>query len=173
MASVDPLDGAQGNKAFAETHKADFPLLSDPTKETAKAYGVLRRARVRQSLDVLHRQGRPHPGDRQGRGQASGDVGRRHGRQARRTQDADGDGEESRHLRQPGWVLRSVLRFGCHPSAGSASAPSPRNRPSTPGTRSRSRNSQAPSRAGTCTPPPRLASRASITGSITTSTPIT
>ena len=34
-------DGAQGNKAFAETHKADFPLLSDPTKETAKAYGVL------------------------------------------------------------------------------------------------------------------------------------
>ena len=41
MASVDPLDGAQGNKAFAETHKADFPLLSDPTKDTAKAYGVL------------------------------------------------------------------------------------------------------------------------------------
>ena len=41
MASVDPLDGAQGNKAFAETHKADFPLLSDPSKETAKAYGVL------------------------------------------------------------------------------------------------------------------------------------
>src|SRR3954470_7885692 len=41
MASVDPLDGAEGNKAFAETHKADFPLLSDPTKETATAYGVL------------------------------------------------------------------------------------------------------------------------------------
>ena len=41
MASVDPLDGAQGNKAFAETHKADFPLLSDPTKATATAYGVL------------------------------------------------------------------------------------------------------------------------------------
>ena len=41
MASVDPLEGDQGNKAFAETHKADFPLLSDPTKETAKAYGVL------------------------------------------------------------------------------------------------------------------------------------
>ena len=41
MASVDSLDGAQGNKAFAEEHKADFPLLSDPTKETAKAYGVL------------------------------------------------------------------------------------------------------------------------------------
>ena len=41
MASVDPLEGDQGNKAFAETHKADFPLLSDPTKETATAYGVL------------------------------------------------------------------------------------------------------------------------------------
>ena len=29
------------NKAFAEAYKADFPMLSDPTKETAKAYGVL------------------------------------------------------------------------------------------------------------------------------------
>jgi peroxiredoxin Q/BCP len=41
MASVDALDGEKGNKAFAEAHNADFPLLSDPTKETAKAYGVL------------------------------------------------------------------------------------------------------------------------------------
>jgi peroxiredoxin Q/BCP len=41
MASVDPLEGAEGNKAFAAAHNADFPLLSDPTKETAKAYGVL------------------------------------------------------------------------------------------------------------------------------------
>lgn len=41
MASVDAVDGAQGNKAFAEAYKADFPLLGDPTKETAKAYGVL------------------------------------------------------------------------------------------------------------------------------------
>jgi peroxiredoxin Q/BCP len=41
MASVDPLEGDQGTRAFAETHKADFPLLSDSTKETAKAYGVL------------------------------------------------------------------------------------------------------------------------------------
>ena len=38
MASVDPLDL---NTKFAAEHKADFPLLSDPTKETAKAYGVL------------------------------------------------------------------------------------------------------------------------------------
>ena len=38
MASVDPLDK---NKGFAEQQKADFPLLSDPTKDTATAYGVL------------------------------------------------------------------------------------------------------------------------------------
>lgn len=38
MASVDAL--AQ-NKGFADQEKADFPLLSDPTKATARAYGVL------------------------------------------------------------------------------------------------------------------------------------
>jgi peroxiredoxin Q/BCP len=41
MASVDSLEGEKGNKAFAESEKADFPLLSDPTKATATAYGVL------------------------------------------------------------------------------------------------------------------------------------
>jgi thioredoxin-dependent peroxiredoxin len=41
MISVDPLEGDQGNKAFAQAHNADFPLLSDPSKETANAYGVL------------------------------------------------------------------------------------------------------------------------------------
>jgi peroxiredoxin Q/BCP len=41
MISVDPLDGDQGNKAFANTYHADFPLLSDPAKDTANAYGVL------------------------------------------------------------------------------------------------------------------------------------
>src|SRR5450759_3273076 len=38
MASVDPV---AANKGFGEMHKADSPLLSDPTKETATAYGVL------------------------------------------------------------------------------------------------------------------------------------
>jgi thioredoxin-dependent peroxiredoxin len=38
MASVDPITD---NKGFAEQQKADFPLLSDPTKKTAEAYGVL------------------------------------------------------------------------------------------------------------------------------------
>jgi peroxiredoxin Q/BCP len=41
MASVDAVDGEQGNKAFAESMKADFPLLSDPTKEVAGKYGVM------------------------------------------------------------------------------------------------------------------------------------
>jgi len=38
MASVDPLED---NIGFAEETKADFPLLSDPSKVTAKAYNVL------------------------------------------------------------------------------------------------------------------------------------
>ncbi len=38
MASVDPLEE---NTAFAAEQNADFPLLSDPTKVTANAYGVL------------------------------------------------------------------------------------------------------------------------------------
>jgi peroxiredoxin Q/BCP len=41
MASTDVVEGEKGNKAFAESENADFPILSDPTKETAKAYGVL------------------------------------------------------------------------------------------------------------------------------------
>ena len=43
MASVDTLDD---NKGFAEQQKADFPLLSDPTKKTAEAYGVLNQGGV-------------------------------------------------------------------------------------------------------------------------------
>ena len=56
MASVDPLDEnikfakatsvtlqgrGGGPGTVVEKKEADFPLLSDPTKETAKAYGVL------------------------------------------------------------------------------------------------------------------------------------
>ncbi len=43
MASVDPLDA---NRDFAKKTGADFPMLSDPTKNTAKAYGVLNIFRV-------------------------------------------------------------------------------------------------------------------------------
>jgi peroxiredoxin Q/BCP len=39
MASVDD---PETNKKFAEETQVDYPILSDPTKETAKAYGVIR-----------------------------------------------------------------------------------------------------------------------------------
>lgn len=35
------VDDSELNKKFAESLGADFPILSDPTKATAKAYGVL------------------------------------------------------------------------------------------------------------------------------------
>lgn len=38
MASVDPVED---NAGFAKENNADFPLLSDPSKETATNYGVL------------------------------------------------------------------------------------------------------------------------------------
>jgi peroxiredoxin Q/BCP len=38
MASTDPIEK---NTDFAKAQEADFPLLSDPTKEVANAYGVL------------------------------------------------------------------------------------------------------------------------------------
>ena len=41
MASVDPLEGEQGNAAFAKAYNADFPLLSDADKSVATKYGVL------------------------------------------------------------------------------------------------------------------------------------
>ena len=38
MISVDTLED---NTAFAKKENADFPLLADPTRETARKYGVL------------------------------------------------------------------------------------------------------------------------------------
>jgi len=35
------VDDAETNKRFAEEHDADFPILSDPGKAVAGAYGVL------------------------------------------------------------------------------------------------------------------------------------
>ena len=39
MISVDTLED---NTAFAKKENADFPMLADPTKQTAEKYGVLR-----------------------------------------------------------------------------------------------------------------------------------
>jgi len=36
------VDTPEDNKAFAEKERADFPILSDPGRTTAQAYGVLR-----------------------------------------------------------------------------------------------------------------------------------
>ncbi len=38
MISIDSLED---NTAFAKKESADFPILADPTKETATKYGVL------------------------------------------------------------------------------------------------------------------------------------
>lgn len=38
MISVDTLED---NTAFAKKEEANFPILADPTKETARKYGVL------------------------------------------------------------------------------------------------------------------------------------
>ena len=35
------VDDAETNKRFATEHEADFPILSDPEKPVANAYGVL------------------------------------------------------------------------------------------------------------------------------------
>ena len=40
-ASCDPADGKRGNISFAKSIEADYPILSDPSKKTAKAYGVV------------------------------------------------------------------------------------------------------------------------------------
>ena len=40
-ASVDSADGEKGNTAFAKSLELDYPILSDPKKDTAKALGVL------------------------------------------------------------------------------------------------------------------------------------
>ena len=35
------VDDAETNRKFAAEHEADFPILSDPDKKVADAYGVL------------------------------------------------------------------------------------------------------------------------------------
>ncbi len=35
------MDGEKGNKAFAQSLGLDYPILSDTSKDTAKAYGLI------------------------------------------------------------------------------------------------------------------------------------
>ncbi len=65
MVSVDPLEGDKGNIAFAKEHGGNkFPLLSDPDQgRRQRVRRAQHRARLRQPLDVLHRQDRQDRGD--------------------------------------------------------------------------------------------------------------
>ena len=85
MASVDPV---ADNKGFAEQEKADFPLLSDPTKETAEAYGVLNPKGMASRWTFYIGKDGKILADRQGR--QAGDVRRGHDREARRTEGRTG-----------------------------------------------------------------------------------
>lgn len=40
------MDGPRGIRAFAESMGVDYPILSDESKETARAYGVVTDERV-------------------------------------------------------------------------------------------------------------------------------
>lgn len=51
MASVDK---PEDNKGFAEKEKADFPILSDPDKKAATAYGVIPEGRQRASRHTFY-----------------------------------------------------------------------------------------------------------------------
>ena len=51
MASVDT---PEDNKGFAEKEKADFPILSDPGKQVATAYGVIPEGRQTASRHTFY-----------------------------------------------------------------------------------------------------------------------
>ncbi len=51
MASVDT---PEDNKGFAEKEKADFPILSDPSKQVATAYGVIAEGKTMASRHTFY-----------------------------------------------------------------------------------------------------------------------
>jgi peroxiredoxin Q/BCP len=55
MASTDPVDK---NAAFAEETEADFPLLSDPEGDVARAYGVYTMGFAKRHTFYIDREGR-------------------------------------------------------------------------------------------------------------------
>jgi peroxiredoxin Q/BCP len=57
-ASVDPVDGAKGNKAFAQSLGTDYPILSDPDKKTAEDYGVLKGGRAQRWTFYIDKNGK-------------------------------------------------------------------------------------------------------------------
>ena len=83
MASVDTIED---NTKFAQENHADFPILADPSKDVAKAYGVIRtdvppEKQFAATLDVLHRRRREDSRHRQNANDRDGR--RRDGEEAR------------------------------------------------------------------------------------------
>ena len=83
MASVDPVEGEKGNKAFAESQRPTSRSSSDPDKKTAEAYGVLdRRGVANRWTFYIGKDGRsPHR-----QGDQPSDVRGGHAREARRAE---------------------------------------------------------------------------------------
>jgi peroxiredoxin Q/BCP len=57
-ASVDPYEGDKGNKAFAESLGADYPILSDPEGKVANDYGVLKGNRAQRWTFYIGKDGK-------------------------------------------------------------------------------------------------------------------
>ena len=52
------VDTPEDNKAFAEKEHADFPILADPSKKTAFAYGVIPPDRPPEEAQIMRGAGR-------------------------------------------------------------------------------------------------------------------
>jgi peroxiredoxin Q/BCP len=66
-------DDAETNKKFAESLGLDYPILSDPTKQTAKAYGVLQGDYANRHTFYIDRDGKILYVDREVKPQSAGD----------------------------------------------------------------------------------------------------
>ena len=83
-------DTAEKNRKFAESLAVDYPILSDPAGDVARAYGVVGGIRpLGAALDVLHRQGREDSLHRQ-----VGEDGHPRGRRGGEAEGVGGGGEE-------------------------------------------------------------------------------
>lgn len=73
-------DDAETNKKFAESMELDYPILSDPGKGTARAYGVLRGEYAARHTFYIGKDGHVLYVDREVKPQTAGeDVARRLG----------------------------------------------------------------------------------------------
>ena len=66
-------DDAETNRKFAESLGLDYPILSDPTKETARTYGVLQGDYANRHTFYIGKDGRILFVDREVKPQSAGD----------------------------------------------------------------------------------------------------